>query len=227
MSKSTRRDFLKRSSIGFAAVGTGGLFLRPEFGPTPSDGTLEKHRHILDNPVPQHIRRASLRTGDDWEVTPSDQLGPFHREGSPYRGKITPPMEPGEVIVVTGRVWGYDSREPLPGAVLDVWQANIEGEYEDEADEVRLRARIMADEEGYFEYETIYPGNYSTRPAHIHHIVRHPGYTELVTQMYFAGDQNNGNERLKELLTIDLEEVPTHGSTFRRGVFDIVLAPAS
>ena len=225
MTPSTRRDFLKRSSVGLAAIGASGLLLRAGAVPTPSDGTLHKHRHILDTPVPDRVRRASLRTGDDWEVTPSDQLGPFHRPGSPFRGKVTPPLEPGGALVVTGRVWGYDSREPLPGAVLDVWQADIGGDYEDDLDDVRLRVRIAADEEGYFEYETIYPGNYGGRPAHIHHIVRHPGYTDLVTQLYFTGDRNNANERINERLIIDLEEVSARGGAFRRGVFDIVLAP--
>jgi sarcosine oxidase subunit alpha len=142
MSPFSRRDFLKRSSIGLAAVGSGGLLLQAGAAPTPAAGALHKHRHILDVPVPRPTRRASLRPDDEWGVTPSDQLGPFHREGSPYRGKITPPMEPGDPLVITGRVWGHDSREPLPGAVLDVWHADVRGEYEDEADDVRLRARV-------------------------------------------------------------------------------------
>ncbi len=227
MNRSTRRDFLKRSSIGLAVVGAGGLLLREGAAPTPADGTIEKHRHFLDTPAPESLRRAALHPGDEWEVTPPDQRGPFHRAGSPFRGKVTPPMEPGDPLVVTGRVWGYDSREPLPGAVLDVWQADLHGEYEDEREDVRLRARIMADEDGYFEYETVYPGNYDSRPAHIHHLVRHPGYADLVTQLYFAGDRNNGNERLDERLVIELGEVPAHTGTFKRGVFDVVLAPAA
>ena len=221
---SSRRDFLKRSSIGLAAVGalgTGGLVLQAGIEPTPADGSLDAHRHFLTStPAPQ-------RAADRWAVTPSDQKGPFYRAGAPYRGKVTPPMEPGDPLVITGRVWGHDTREPLPGAFLDVWQADLEGDYEDADGGIRLRARVLADEDGYFEYETVYPGNYDRRPAHVHHLVRAPGYSDLVTQLYFAGDRNNGNERLDSRLVIGLEEVRSRGGRFRRGVFDIVLAPAA
>jgi catechol 1,2-dioxygenase len=223
MSKNTRRDFLKRTSVGLAAIGASSLSLRVGADPTPADGTLEEHRDILETTVsPPHRQPA---TSGDWEVTPSDMLGPFYREGAPFRGKITPPLEAGDILAITGRVWGHDSREPLPGAVLDIWQADIRGEYEDKEENVRLRARITADEQGYYEYETIYPGRYATRPAHIHYIVRHPDYVKLVTQLYFRGDANNKNETIEEALITDLEEVEGTGGTYRRGVFDIVLAP--
>ena len=234
MSHVSRRHILKWSSVGLAAAGVagaGGLALHAGAQPTPAAGTLQKHRHVLDTPVPEHRRTATLRPDDQpskgWEVTGPDQLGPFYREGSPYRGKVTPPMEPGALLVVTGRVWGHDSRRPLPSAVLDVWQADVRGQYESDGGAIRLRARIVAGEDGSFEYETVYPGHYDGRPAHVHHIVRSPGYVPLVTQLYFAGDANNENERLPDQLVISLEEVTASGGVYRRGVFDVVLAPAA
>ena len=234
MSDLSRRRFLRWSSVGLAATGAasvGALVLRADAEPTPGAGTLDKHRHVLDNPAPTQARTASLRPDGEpskgWDVTGPDQLGPFYREGSPYRGKVTPPMEPGALLVVTGRVWGHDSRRPLPGAVLDVWQADVRGQYEADGGAIRLRARVAADEAGAFEYETVYPGHYDGRPGHVHHIVRAPGYETLVTQLYFEGDANNANEALPDQLVIALDEVRSAGGAYRRGVFDIVLAPAA
>ena len=56
-----------------------------------------------------------------------------------------------------------------------------------------LRSRLMCNEEGYYEFETVYPGQYGVgggrkRPSHIHYMVRVPGYKELITQLYFTGD---------------------------------------
>ena len=234
MSELSRRHFLRWSSVGLAAVGAAGagaLVLRADAEPTPAAGTLDQHWHVLDEAVPEQTRAATLRPdagpSKGWGVTEPDQLGPFYREGSPYRGKVTPPMEPGALLVVAGRVWGHGSRRPLPGAVLDVWQADVRGRYEADGGAIRLRARIATDETGAFEYETVYPGHYDGRPAHVHHIVRAPGHVTLVTQLYFEGDANNANERLPDPLVIALHEVRGAGGVYRRGVFDVVLAPAA
>jgi len=33
------------------------------------------------------------------------------------------------VLIVSGRVWGFDTKRPLTGVVLDVWQVDINGNY--------------------------------------------------------------------------------------------------
>src|SRR5204863_369909 len=66
------------------------------------------------------------------QVTEPNILGPYYRQGAPYRGKSTPPLEPGEVIVIRGQVWGHDSKRPLAHAVLDIWQANAKGRYDND-----------------------------------------------------------------------------------------------
>ena len=77
-----------------------------------------------------------------WAVTEDNILGPFHREGAPFRGKVTPPLEPGNVMVISGRVFGHDTRKPLPNTVVDVWQANAEGRYDNDDPKRPPAARI-------------------------------------------------------------------------------------
>jgi catechol 1,2-dioxygenase len=93
------------------------------------------------------------------------------------------------------------------------------------------RTRVLTDETGYYEYETIHPGAYKIgpdawRPSHVHYLVRKAGYATLVTQLYFKGDKFNAkDEFIKAPLIIALEAVKLNGGTIETGVFDVVLAP--
>lgn len=161
------------------------------------------------------------------EPTESNALGPFYREQAPYRGLLAAASEPGEPLVITGRVLASDGCTPLAEAIVDAWHANAEGEYynvsgnrDDEPDQYRLRGRVRTNAEGEYRFETIMPGSYSLgssmRPRHVHFIASHPRAGELTTQMYFSGDPNLDNDWLvKESLIVDKT-----GDSAR---FDIVL----
>jgi catechol 1,2-dioxygenase len=232
----TRRDFIRQGCLGLAVAGSGGLLLRAGVAPTPSSGLLGDYARLLaqepraDVAVPQPAR---------WAPTEDNILGPYYRSGAPFRGKITPPLEPGTVLVVSGRVWGHDTRKPLKNAVLDIWQANAAGRYDNDdprnppaKDVFKNRCRLITDETGYYEYETVHPGPYKIapnawRPSHIHYLVRVAGYKNLVTQLYFKDDAHNKtDEFIKEPLIIEPRSLKVNGTAIEVGVFDIVLAAA-
>lgn len=143
--------------------------------------------------------------------TRSDILGPFHRPAAPFAAfRLADESEPGQRLLIEGRVLDEDCATALPNAVLDVWQADAAGRY-DMPDYVRavadtrtyrLRRQFQVDQDGRFSLETIVPGRYEippglpgfeqyagqTRPAHIHLIAIHPMRAPLITQLYFAGD---------------------------------------
>ncbi|HYT87695.1 MAG TPA: hypothetical protein VEL76_03150 [Gemmataceae bacterium] len=232
----SRRSFLTQ---GLTVVGASGLVLAADVLPTEASGDLGTYGAYLR----EQTRRQKPAGGNqpaNFRPTEDNILGPFYREGAPYRAKITPPLEPGTVLLVSGRVWGSDTRKPLPNTILDIWQANATGRYDNDdpkrppARNVFLnRARLITDENGYYEYETIHPGAYQIgpktwRPAHIHYMVRHTGYQQLVTQLYFRGDPHNKTDAwIRESLIIDLREQKTAGGqAYRTGTFDVILAPA-
>src|SRR5262245_20443789 len=102
--------------------------------------------------------------GQQCRPTAADVLGPFYRGGAPARTKLTDAGEPGEFLVVSGTVYAPDCRTPLPGALLDVWQADSKGIYDidkpanlTEREPFRLRGRLMTDAQGRYEIETIVP----------------------------------------------------------------------
>jgi catechol 1,2-dioxygenase len=233
---STRRDFLRFGSTGLAALGIGSLRLAADTPPTESSGSLGAYgKYVRDKPAtPTAASPAGSRI---WQPTEDNILGPFYRPSAPYRAKITPPLEPGDPLLIRGRIWGFDTRQSLAHATLDIWQANANGRYDnDDPDKppkegVFLnRARLITDENGYYEFETIHPGRYQIdtnvwRPSHIHYMIQHPGYQKLVTQLYFRGDPYNKTDQfIKQSLIIDLEAVKLPQGIYHAGNFDIVLA---
>jgi catechol 1,2-dioxygenase len=264
MNFSSRRDFIRTS--GLATLGAAGLVLRADAQPTPASGRLGAYARYLQaerqgqagqnprNVDPKEGREAQLKAlandkrgdnltlagGKSSAATEDNILGPFYRSGAPFRAKVTPPLEPGTVLVISGRVWGIDSRKPLPLTVLDIWQANAQGRYDNDdpsrppdKDVFKYRTRLVTDETGYYEFETIHPAAYKIgpdawRPSHIHYLVRAVGYKTLVTQLYFSGDKyNKTDEFIKKSLIIDVREQKASGGSYETGTFDIVLEPAT
>jgi protocatechuate 3,4-dioxygenase beta subunit len=232
MASFSRRQMIQGSLFGLATAGVGGLTLRAGAFPTLATEDVHDYQTYLDDKgIPQ------VQPAEKWEPTGKDVLGPYFVAGAPFRGKVTAPLVPGETLVMRGRVWGYDTKKPLAQAVLDVWQADHEGNYDmdDPAnppawEKFRNRIRLVTDEMGYYEYETIKPAAYGvgrgTRPSHIHYMVQAPGYKKLVTQVYFKGDPHLKSDASasRSNLIIQPEVIATDGGKYLRGTFDIVLA---
>jgi protocatechuate 3,4-dioxygenase beta subunit len=143
-------------------------------------------------------------------ATASTVLGPFYREGAdelPYGGSIVKEGE-GEPAVLLGRVLDT-AGQPIAGAILDVWETNEHGLYEQqdpEQPEMNLRGRFRTDGEGRYKILAIKPvsypipddgpvgqmlralGRHPYRPAHIHFIVSAPGHRPVVTHLFVEGD---------------------------------------
>jgi catechol 1,2-dioxygenase len=132
-------------------------------------------------------RRAAAAGPDACKPTQSDFQGPMYTPGAPRRVLIAAVSEPGERLRVRGSVSGPDCR-PLPKALLDVWQADAQGNYHGADESYRLRGQVLANERGEYEFYTIKPGAYGGRPAHIHFTVTAPGHAPVTTQLYFRGD---------------------------------------
>src|SRR5262249_48606596 len=228
MTPFTRRDFIRQGCIGLAVAGTGGLMLRAGLGPTPSSGSLGDYARLLA----QEQKGNDQQPAPPAKLTPTEDniLGPYYRSGAPFRAKITPPLEAGTVLVVSGRVWAIDTKKPLPMAVLDIWQANALGRYDNDdpknppsKDVFKNRARLITDETGYYEFETVHPAPYKIgpdawRPSHIHYLIRASGYKSLVTQLYFKGDRyNKSDDFIKDSLIIEVREHNVGKSTYEVG----------
>ena len=94
------------------------------------------------------------------------------------------------------------------------------------------RIRLLTDESGYYEYETIKPASYQagtqTRPSHIHYMAQAAGHKRLITQIYFKGDKHIAQDpwASKSPLIINLQKEKCAKGTYLAGRFDLVLGPA-
>jgi protocatechuate 3,4-dioxygenase beta subunit len=156
--------------------------------------------------------------GDDDDPTPSETQGPFYKPRSPLRASLVEAGTQGTRIVVTGRVFTTRCR-PVPGALLDFWQADDDGEYDNEG--YRLRGHQFADASGRYRLETIVPGLYPGRTRHIHVRVQAPQGRVLSTQLYFPGETRN---REDPLFRSDLLMAVKDAEKTREGRFHFILS---
>ncbi|MBX3128118.1 MAG: hypothetical protein KF718_15445 [Polyangiaceae bacterium] len=122
-------------------------------------------------------------------VTDDNILGPFYKADAPFRTDLTD-GKVGDRLLLEGVVYGCDCVTPLAGAIVDVWQADAAGAYDNVG--FVLRGRAQTDASGRYEFASILPGFYLNgaqyRPRHVHYRVSHPSSASLTTQLYFEGD---------------------------------------
>ncbi len=220
-----RRDFLQQTGFGLAMIGASGLVLRSDARPTPRSLDAGAAETLF-----REISTASFDTKTDLKPTVSRDIGPFFRSGSPYRAKLTPPFEPGTVLVVTGRIWSFETKKPLANAALDLWQVdNQTADYSNGNGDFKNRTRLVTDESGAFEFETVHPIPYTPGPnfwrsPHIHFIATAAKHKQLVSEMFFKGDAKQDVDRLfHPSLVTAIEKKKINGRDYETAVFDIVL----
>jgi protocatechuate 3,4-dioxygenase beta subunit len=154
--------------------------------------------------------------GDD--PTPSQTEGPYFTPNSPRRASLLEAGVGGQRLVVAGAVLTTDCR-PVNRALLDFWQADDAGEYDNQG--YRLRGHQFSDADGRWRLETVVPGRYTGRTRHIHVKVQAPDGPVLTTQLYFPGEPDNDRDGIfsPELV---LGDVRDSGDT-RQASFTFVL----
>jgi protocatechuate 3,4-dioxygenase beta subunit len=163
--------------------------------------------------------------------TATNVEGPFYLTDNP---ELKPPYrlcsfeEPGEPLLVTGRVTDSSTGSVVPGAILDLWQASADGFYEQQKPERGphyLRGKVPADQDGRFEFRTVVPASYEIpkegpvgrllayldrhafRANHIHLKLDADGYEPLTTQIFFSDNKYLRSDTVgavKDELIVDL-----------------------
>lgn len=158
--------------------------------------------------------------GDDDDPTPAQTEGPYFTPDSPERTSLLEAGVTGTRLVITGGVLTTGC-QPVDRALLDFWQADDAGRYDNVG--YRLRGHQFTDARGRYTLETIVPGLYPGRTRHIHVKVQAPGQPVLTTQLYFPGEPANAADRLFDSALRVAEQSAADG---RAASFDFVLAVA-
>lgn len=153
------------------------------------------------------------------DPTPSLTEGPYFTPGSPERTSLLEPDMTGTRIVISGYVLSTDC-QPIPGARVDFWQADADGEYDNAG--YMLRGNQTTDANGRYTLETIVPGVYPGRTRHYHVKVEAPGGPILTTQLFFPDELLNASDNIfsSKLLLNSVQET-ADGLT---AAFDFVVA---
>jgi protocatechuate 3,4-dioxygenase, alpha subunit len=132
--------------------------------------------------------------------TPSQTIGPFFAPAlGPGRTDLTEGGEGGERIVIAGRVLDGDG-QPVPDAMLEIWQADAQGRYGGEGFSGFGRALTGAD--GEYRFTTIKPGRVqgpggALQAPHLCLTIFARGLLrQLSTRIYFAGDAANETDQV-------------------------------
>jgi len=126
-------------------------------------------------------------------LNPTAQAPTIAEKDAPSKITIAAKQEPGERLIVAGRVFKPDGVTPLAAASVYVYHTDVKGYYTRGANDnrnPRLRGYMRTDVQGGYEFSTIKPGSYpnSRVPAHIHYVVTAAGYSERIFEIVFEGD---------------------------------------
>ncbi len=188
----------------------------------------------------------ALAAAKECKLTEHEILGPMYNYGAPlFQAKLVSDNEPGEKLMLSGTVYSSDCRTPLPRTLIEIWQANHNGQYDkkrpgdfsEPSPPFHLRGILVTDDKGRYEIETNVPGSYPdppgipwlekyaglTRARHIHIKVLPALHIPLTTQLYFKGDPNLPGDPWgghKPSLALDLKQ----NGKYMRGEFNFILA---
>ena len=151
------------------------------------------------------------------EPTEEQIEGPYFKPRSPLRTDLVVSGTRGKLVTVEGRVLTR-SCKPVGGALLDLWHADENGDYDNSG--FRYRGHLLSDASGLYRFKTILPGPYPGRTRHYHFKVQAQRLPILTTQLYFPGERGNDYDSFfSEELLVRMENGAS-GATAR---FDFVL----
>lgn len=138
------------------------------------------------------------------DETVAQTEGPYFTRNSPERSSLREAGTKGTPLTVAGLV--LDTRcRPVARALLDFWQADDSGEYDNRG--YRYRGHLFTDADGRFSLETVVPGLYPGRTRHIHVKAQAPNGPVLTTQLYFPGEARNASDGIfNRALLLDVHD---------------------
>ena len=181
--------------------------------------------------------------------TEATVVGPFHVENAPVYnlGDDVGNGAIGAPCFVKGTIKGLGG-EPVPGAHIEVWQSDEDGMYDVQKpnlDHAQGRGVLKADADGNYYFKSIlavaYPiphdgpvgdmlvatKNHPWRPAHLHFMIKAPGYESLITHVFRHDDQYLDSDAVfgvRQSLITDWIQQPNGEYTL---AFDFVLNPVA
>ncbi len=174
--------------------------------------------------------------------------GPYYQPRAPLRvdGSLFEALDDASapVLTLSGEVRDAETGLGVPGAELDLWQADQDGVYDRSG--FHLRGVVRADAEGRYRVRTVVPADYSEhdqdpigelfralgqdnrRAAHIHVKIRVDGVEQLMTQLFIPLSKILDSDyvvgAVSDDLVLDLKKEPsTNGRPNYAARYDFIV----
>jgi protocatechuate 3,4-dioxygenase, alpha subunit len=171
------------------------------------------------------VQGTSQGTSKPHGVTPSQTVGPFFKYGltpngayewnDAFTNNLVTSDASGDRIRVEGRVFDGDG-QPVPDAMLEIWQADAQGRFSDPQDKRALPnssfkgfGRCGTDPNGGFVFDTIKPGTVPDpdgkpqAPHLVLAIFARGMLLQLYTRIYLGGEAANAADPVLALVPAD------------------------
>ena len=158
-------------------------------------------------------------------ITPSQTVGPFFKYGltpngaydwnDAFTGNLVTPDASGERIRVEGRVFDGEG-QPIPDAMLEIWQADSQGRFADPQDKRALPntkfrgfGRVGTDANGVYAFDTVKPGavpdpdSIPQAPHLLLAVFARGMLRHLYTRIYFGDEAGNSSDPVLTLVPAD------------------------
>lgn len=187
---------------------------------------------LLSDVLGLSMLTVGINAAPEPEATESTVFGPFFVDDAPEVGlggdiasgaTGTPCRVSGTVTSTAG--------EPVPGARIEVWEADADGFYDVQYPDGRTAGRgwLTSGDDGGYRFWSVRPsaygipddgpvgellaasGRHPMRPAHLHFMVTAPGYRTLITHIFVAGDEYLSGDAVfgvKDSLVVDVADQP-------------------
>lgn len=135
------------------------------------------------------------------EPAPSTQPGVQNcstlKPGDPGFLQLAGENEPGDPLIIYGKIFDKNSKTPISGASLFLYHTDTAGLYNpvDKSDIARIKGTLTANASGCFKISTILPGDYpnSTGTRHVHYKVKAEGFHEINDGVFFFRGSANAD----------------------------------
>jgi len=166
-----------------------------------------------------------VQGNSDKGITPSQTVGPFFKYGltpggqydwnDAFTGNLVTPDASGERIRVEGRVFDGEG-QPVPDAMLEIWQADSQGRFADPQDKRALPntkfrgfGRVGTDANGLYVFDTVKPGpvpdpdGVPQAPHLLLAVFARGMLRHLYTRIYFNDEAGNSVDPVLALVPAD------------------------
>ncbi len=204
---------------------------------------------LLSDVLGLSMQTVAINANQPEGCTEPTVFGPFFVANAPEyeHGADVANGAKGRPCLVRGCVRGVDG-QPVSGALLDVWQADDEGQYDVQKpglQQAQARGRLRSGSDGSFHFRTVvaepYPiptdgpvGQLLTathrspwRPAHLHFMIQANGYETLITHVFRRDDEHLESDPVFGVRPSLLADWATQADGSVLLEFDFTLNPAT